>query len=253
MAPGPVRSHILEGLQRIKAGEAPKDAARAVGTSTHVLQKAADSTTPEFDIIGLKPSDLTEDDLKRAATILGGLVLGQAAEIAFEDIYRAEMRQEVEFKLVDLREGRSDTDYRVTNGKGRPIYRLNIKFFGSTFRRGAELVGLEPEDCFPLATYKILSANEKQDAEHLPFVFTVVGVPNLTALSIRSYFAEDDIRIIALITKSKRVTGKRNLEEKIVDRIVQQRSKAFTEAYDRIRAAEWYVRIYPLTAFTGIV
>jgi len=110
------------------------------------------------------------------------------------------MGQEVDFKLVDLREGRSDTDYRVLNGRGRGIFRLNIKFFGSTFRRGAELVGLEPEDCFQLATYKILSAVEKQTAEHLPFVFTVVGVPNLTAISMRNYFSEDDITMIALIT-----------------------------------------------------
>lgn len=233
--------HALEGLQKLKAGVALKEAAKDVGTSPRTLAKLNDSAEPEYDIIGLRPTDLDESDLKRAATILGGLVLGQAAEMAFEDIYRSEMGREVEFKLVDLREGRSDTDYRVLNGKGRGIFRLNIKFFGSTFRRGAELVGLEPEDCFPLATYKILSAVEKQTAEHLPFVFTVVGVPNLTAISMRGYFSEDDITIIALITKSKKVSGKRNLEEKVVNRLVAQKSKAFTEAYNRIRSAEWYI------------
>jgi hypothetical protein len=237
----PAPFHVLEGLQKFKAGVPLKEAAKSVGTSPHILERLNKSTEPEYDIIHLRPSDLLEVDLKRAATILGGLVLGQAAEIAFEDIYRSEMGQEVEFKLVDLREGRSDTDYRVLNGKGRGIFRLNIKFFGSTFRRGAELVGLEPEDCFPLATYKILSAVEKQTAEHLPFVFTVVGVPNLTALSMRGYFSEDDITMIALITKSKKVSGKRSLEEKVVNRLVEQKSKAFTQAYDRIRAAEWYI------------
>lgn len=218
-----------------------KEAARNVGTTPGILEKLNKSAEPEYDIIGLRPSDLLEDDLKRAATILGGLVLGQAAEIAFEDIYRSEMGQEVEFQLVDLREGRSDTDYRVLNGKGRGIFRLNIKFFGSTFRRGAELVGLDPGDCFPLATYKILRAVEKQTAEHLPFVFTVVGVPNLTALSMRDYFSEDDITMIALISKSKKVSGKRNLEEKVVNRLVEQKSEAFTQAYERIRSAEWYI------------
>lgn len=103
------------------------------------------------------------------------------------------------------------------------------------------MVGLEPDDCFPLATYKILSAVEKQTAEHLPFVFTVVGVPNLTALSMRDYFSEADITIIALISKSKKVSGKRNLEEKVVNQLVEQKSEAFTQAYDRIRSAEWYV------------
>lgn len=233
--------HVLEGLQRIAAGEAVKAAAQAVGTLPSILERLRKSSEPEYDVIGVRPDELTDEDVRKAATILGGLVLGQAAEIAFEDIYRSEMGQDVDFQLVDMREGYSDTDYRVLNGKGRPIYRLNIKFFGSVFRRGAELVGLDPEDCFPLATYKILSALEKQDSEHLPYVFTVVGVPNLTAISLREHFSEDDIRIIALITKSQKVSGKRALEEKIVARIVDGKSKAFTEAYNRIRSANWYV------------
>ena len=152
-----------------------KEAARNVGTTPRILEKLNKGAEPEYDIIGLRPSDLLEDDLKRAATILGGLVLGQAAEIAFEDIYRSEMGQEVEFQLVDLREGRSDTDYRVLNGKGRGIFRLNIKFFGSTFRRGAELVGLDPDDCFPLATYKNSQRGRKADRGAPPFCIHCSG------------------------------------------------------------------------------
>jgi hypothetical protein len=237
----PAPFHILEGLQRIAGGESTKEAAKAVHTLPSVLTKLQGDPDAAYKIIGVKPSDLTEEDVRKAATILGGLVLGQAAEAAFEDIYRSEMGQEVDFELKDIREGYTDTDYRVLNGKGRAIYRLNIKFFGSVFRRGAELVGLDPEDCFPLATYKILSALEKQDSEHLPYVFTVVGVPNLTAISLREHFSEEDIRIIALITKSSKVSGKRALEEKLVTRIVEGKSKAYVEAYNRIRAADWYV------------
>ena len=233
--------HLLEGLQKIASGATIKDAAKAVGTTGQLLQKAQGSAHPEFDILGVQPSDLTEDDRTRAATILGGLLLGQAAEIAFEDIYRTEMGQDTEFKLVDLRVGRSDTDYRVLNGRDRPIYRLNIKFFGSTFRRGPELVGIDPDDCFPLATYKIFGALQKQDEEHLPYVFAIVGVPHLTAISIRDHFADDDIQIVALISKSERVSGKRNFEERVVARIVTERSRAFTEVYERIRSAQWYV------------
>lgn len=72
-------------------------------------------------------------------------------------------------------------------------------------------------------------------------MFTIVGVPNLTAISIRDHFAEDDIQIVALISKSERVSGKRNFEERVVARIVTKRSKAFTEVYERIRSAQWYV------------
>src|SRR6266540_1663457 len=139
--PWPRPFHILEGLQKINRGMTLKDAAKVVKTTTRQLENAQKSKSPEYDLLGVRPEELTEEDLKGAATILGGLVLGQAAEIAFEDIYRQELGQDVDFQLVDLRQGRSDTDYRVLNGKGRPIYRLNIKFFGSIFKRGAELVG----------------------------------------------------------------------------------------------------------------
>src|SRR6266508_3685291 len=123
--PWPRPFHILEGLQKINRGMTLKDAAKVVKTTTRQLENAQKSKSPEYDLLGVRPEELTEEDLKGAATILGGLVLG-----------------------------------------------------------------LEAEDCFPLATYKILSALDKQNNEHLPYVFTIVGVPNLTALSIRDYFAE---------------------------------------------------------------
>jgi hypothetical protein len=118
---------------------------------------------------------------------------------------------------------------------------MNIKFIGSTFRRGPELVGLSPQDCFPLATYKIFGALQKQEEEHLPYIFVVVGVPNLTAVSVQSELAPQDTEIIALMSKSTRVSGKRNIEDKVVDRIVAQNSPAFARVYDQIRAAEWFI------------
>ena len=84
--PWPRPFHVLEGLQKIDAGATLEEAAKAEGTSVHHLKKAQESRHPEIDI--LSPSALTDDDLKRAGTILGGLLLGRAAEIAFEDIYR---------------------------------------------------------------------------------------------------------------------------------------------------------------------
>jgi hypothetical protein len=233
--------HILEGLEKIAGGASPGDAAKAVKTAARFLVKAQKSVHPEYELLGLKPSDLTPEDLKKAGVILGQLLIGRAAEIAFEDIYRQEIGQDVEFKLVDLREGRTDTDYRVLNGKDRPIYRVNIKFFGSTFRRGVEMVGLEPDDCFPLATYKIYGALQKQEKEHLPYIFAIVGVPNLTAVSIQEQLPGDFIQIVALVSKSTRVSGKRNFEDKVVELIVAQNSPAFTAVYDRIRQANWYV------------
>src|SRR6185436_8456222 len=107
-----------------------------------------------------------------AVLILGQLILGRAAETAFEESYKSTMETE-ELELRDVREGGTDTDYRLYNGKGKPVYRLNIKFHGALFRRAPELVGLDPQDCFALATYKIHSALEKQVQDQLPYFFAV--------------------------------------------------------------------------------
>src|SRR5207245_1446536 len=99
----------------------------------------------------------------------------------------------------------------------------------------------DPNDCFPLATYKILSALQKQDEEHLPYIFTIVTVPEMTAVTIQSELAHHDTQIAALFDRSERVSGKRNIEDKLVERIVTQRSKSFVDVYDRIRGTKWYV------------
>lgn len=107
------------------------------------------------------------------------MLVGRCAEIAFETIYRREMEPS-EFELKDHRESRNTTDYRLHNGRGLPIYRINIKFYGSLFRNAPSMVNLQPEDCFALATYKIHAALKKQEEEHLPYIFAVVGVRDIT-------------------------------------------------------------------------
>src|SRR5712692_3685417 len=138
--PWPKPFHVLQGCVRIAKGEALRDVAAAVGTTPARLEEIATNPDASFAVLGVKPSDLADADVTRARSILAQLIIGRAAEIAFEDIYRERMGSDVEFKLVDLREGRTDTDYRVLNGRDRPIYRVNIKFFGSVFRRAPELV-----------------------------------------------------------------------------------------------------------------
>lgn len=84
-----------------------------------------------------KPDDQAKKDARQ---ILGNLIVGRCAELTFEEIYKEHMHS-TELELRDLRESRSDTDYRLFNGKGRPVYRVNIKFHGSLFRRAKEMVG----------------------------------------------------------------------------------------------------------------
>jgi hypothetical protein len=189
--------------------------------------------------LGLTNRQVPPDQAKKVRQTLGTLILGRAAEIAFEDIYQSAMGKS-EFELVDMREGRSDTDYRLLNGGKRPLFRINIKFFGSNFRRGPELVGLDPEDCFPLATYKIHGALQKQDAEHLPYMFVIVGVPRLTGETIAPIIEDRYVEPLAWLTAGS-IPKKRDLEDRVVARIVEANLPAYATAYDRIRNAEWYV------------
>jgi hypothetical protein len=212
-----------------------------VGTTRARLQTLVDADDPIETLFGVAEDGVNETHKTAAKRGLAQLLLGRAAEIAFEDIYRSEMGNQ-EFELVDLREGRSDTDYRLLNGRKRPIYRLNIKFFGSTFRRAPELVGLDPGDCFPLATYKIFNALKKQDQEHLPYIFLIVGVPALNVDAIGSFIAQRYIDFLGLLRQSeKRGLPKRDAEDRAVHQMVENRSEAFQLAYDAIRSAAWYV------------
>lgn len=85
------------------------------------------------------------------------ILLGVLAERRFEEL-SDEITGAGVLRIEDHRPSRTDTDYRLLNGQGNPICRLNIKFHGTFFRDARRYVGLEPDDCFALATYKINNA-----------------------------------------------------------------------------------------------
>lgn len=187
----------------------------------------------------IERAPVAKGDVTRTRLILGSLILGAAAEQVFETKYR-ERLSTAEMNLIDLRSGRNDTDYRLVNGQGRPVYRINIKFHGSLFRNAEEVVGLLPEDCFPLATYKIDSALRKQDEEHLPYIFVIVTGSDISAESIGATIPE----ALVLATHYGKLmisTGKRALEESIVQRFVAAESAHFAEIAATIRDAKWFV------------
>lgn len=232
--------HLIQGALAVESGSDLVKTARAVGTTTNHLMEVVTSPDSVESVLQITDAEISEESLGKLRRNVGSLVLGRAAEIVFEDIIHAGIDR-AEFSLRDLREGRTNTDFRLLNGGSRPLYRFNVKFFGSVFRRGAEMVNLEPLDCFPLATYKIHAALQEQQKEHLPYVFAIVGVPDLNAATIAEAIPEQDVRPIAMLFASNFVTRKRDFEDKLVDRIVSAKSEAFESAYRRIRDAEWYI------------
>jgi hypothetical protein len=233
--------HLLQGALLVTENRLDlASAARAVGTTPRHIEEVAASADPVEAVLKIRLDAITDDAIEKRRRNIGQLVLGRAAEIAFEDICRAAI-DPAEFSLKDVREGRTNTDYRLLNGGARPLYRFNIKFVGAVFRRGAEMVGLEPADCFPLATYKIHAALQEQTQEHLPYVFAVVKVPDLNATAVAEAIPVDQVRPVAQLFASPAVNRKRDYEDWLVDKIVALRSDAFMAAYSRIRAAAWYV------------
>jgi hypothetical protein len=232
--------HILQALSLADSGTPFPEAAKAVGTNHASVMAASQDPDPVRAVLGLALDEIDARYRQRAAQMLGQLLLGRCAEIAFEQIYKSEMHSE-EFELRDLREGRTDTDYRLYNGRGRPIYRVNIKFHGSPFRRAPEMVGLESGDCFALATYKINSAIEKQRQEGLPYFFAIVGVPNLTGASVGGDIPPFLIETVALIDQAPKGKSKRDLEDAVVESLVKNGHPVFRKTLDRILSADWYV------------
>jgi hypothetical protein len=232
--------HILQALSLADSGTPLPEAAKAVGTNHASVMAASQDPDPVHAVLGLHLDEVDARYRQRAAQMLGQLLLGRCAEIAFEQIYKSEMHSE-EFELRDLREGRTDTDYRLYNGQGRPIYRVNIKFHGSPFRRAPEMVGLESGDCFALATYKIHSAIEKQRQEGLPYFFAIVGVPNLTGASVGGNIPPFLIETVALIDQAPKGKSKRDLEDAVVESLVKNGNPVFKKTLERILSADWYV------------
>jgi hypothetical protein len=168
------------------------------------------------------------DRLARARGGIAQMLLGLLAEQHFEGLARG-ILGEHGFGVKDDRVGRTDTDYLLVDRDRRPVCRFNIKFHGTLFRESPEYVGLPPEDCFPLATYKIHGALRRQDAERVPYVFLIVSVPDFPRADVERSIGDEDVWLAAL--------SDRNTEEAIVRTIASE--PWVGPIRDRIQASEF--------------
>jgi hypothetical protein len=243
--PAPKPFLLLRALDRLQRGEPVRAVAKAVRSTAKNLEALASASDPIARVLGTDLSGAaSEQRMGKARATLGQLLLGVIAERAFEQIYKETMGT-TELRLEDYRESRNETDYRILNGKGLPVFRINIKFHGTRFRNAPLLVGLEPADCFALATYKIYQALQKQEKEVLPYIFAIVGVADLTGALVGEAFPEDLVHLNSLILGSK-ISGKRDIEDRIVLHLLDTPQPEFVrtkvdEFARRIREAEWRV------------
>jgi len=232
--------HLLRAVDMVGNGASSASVAAELRTTVRKVNEIVRQADPLAYLVGFTTADIPVETLERAKLILGQLVIGRAAEVVFETEYKQEMGAS-ELQLIDLREGRTDTDYRVVNGSSKNLYRINIKFHGSRFRRSEELVGLTSDDCFPLATYKIYNALQKQEAEHLPYMFVVVSPKGVTAKEVGDSIDDRLVNFLCRFIKPSRLVGRRLVEDRIVQFLQITSAVPFEFSVQMLGNADWNI------------
>lgn len=88
--PWPKPFNLLRGRRLFESGKEVSTAAREVGTTAARLKKFCDVPSPLTEIFGVEePDDRARKDARQ---ILGNLIVGQCAELTFEEMYKTHMR-----------------------------------------------------------------------------------------------------------------------------------------------------------------
>lgn len=93
--------HLLRGVEHVRHGEEVSTVAKAVRTVQKRLEEILVAADPIQHVLGLGLSEIRDESLLKATQILGQLLLGRCAELAFENIFRSEMHAH-ELELRDL-------------------------------------------------------------------------------------------------------------------------------------------------------
>lgn len=246
--PAAMPFRILRAVAAVRAGRPLAEVSRDLGVRASVLEPLIE-TDPVLALFGTTFADApAHHKAALARRSIGQLLLGRLAEQVFERLYKQEMGTS-DLLLEDSRKHRTDTDYRVLNGHRRPVFRINIKFHGTLFRRAPELVGLAPEDCFALATYKIYQGLRKEQRETLPYVFLIVSVAGLTGESVGKSIPDDIIALATIVrlAKSSSSLKKREFEDRLVDMLLSDAAPAHFRRtvsetiVPQLEAADWRV------------
>lgn len=242
----PRHFEVLAAAKRVRDGEDATVVGRPLRIRPDRLRRLVEATDAVEELLGCSLAAAAADEpMRKGRTIVGQLLLGQLAERSFEHIYKTTMGTN-ELILVDDRSARGDTDYKVLNGNRRPVFRINIKFHGTLFRDAKAQVGLEPEDCFALATYKIHQALLKQEKEVLPYLFVIVSVPGITGGTVGAAAPEDLVHLVSLLHTTRVIPKKRSIEERVVEHLINdEKTEPFRSQLagfvDEISSAKWRV------------
>lgn len=126
-----------------------------------------------------------------------------------------------EFALADQTKEGTDTDFLTEDSQGRPAFRINVKMYGARFDKARMFVGLDPEDTFGIATYKVRAAVRKSQSEALPFLFAIASSEKLRADGVASALPPEVAHILDTKTLYKGVGGWKIVEDRLVAHLLE--------------------------------
>jgi hypothetical protein len=124
-----------------------------------------------------------------------GVVVGAVGEQDFEQRYN-QLMTSGEFTLADQTKEGTDTDFLTEDSRGRKAVRINVKMYGTRFQKSMTFVGLEPEDTFGIATYKVRQAVRKSQKEALPYLFAIASCEDLRADAVAAALPPEVLYIL---------------------------------------------------------
>ena len=83
--------HLLQAATDVDGGRDLGDAAKTAATSRRRLEAVVRSDDRVRHLLGAGTADVDERNRRKVTQVLGSLLLGRCAELAFEEIYRAGM------------------------------------------------------------------------------------------------------------------------------------------------------------------
>ncbi len=173
-----------------------------------------------------------------------GVVVGAVGEQEFERRYK-ELGGDTEFPLVDHTKEGTDTDFLTADSKGRPALRINVKAYGARFDKSKTFVGLEPEDTFGVATYKVRAAVRKSQREALPYLFAIVSSGKLRADDAAAVFPPEVAHLLLTSSLYVGLKGWKVVEDRLIDHLLEPTGYGSSDFIvglrDAINASSWRI------------
>jgi len=230
-------------VREVQRGGDPKVIAKTVKTSIKSLRELAVSDDPVKAVFGKSLAEAAEPTaMEYGRRNLGQMLPGQLAERVFADVFDRTLGS-AGLKLRDERHEQSETDFVVLDPSGNDLMRLNVKFHGTQFRDAAAQVNLPLEDCFGLATYKIIQGVQNQTKEGLLHAYAVVSVPSLAAELAGTIVPVNMVHLASLVRIAPR-SGRTHVEDAITRHLIEDEqpedvTRSIADFAARIRGAEW--------------